>query len=511
MALFVFTTLLSILFATFYIYVKFIYSYWKRRGVPYIEPSIPFGNFGETIRGVRSLGQNMRALYNASNDRIVGVYFALRPALIIRDPKIIRDVLIKDFQSFRDRGFHLDSKVDPLVANLFFSDENWREMRTKLSPAFTSGKLKGMFQTFVDCAKPLEDCINQHAIAGKEVEVREIFSRFTSNAIASIGFGLEIDSFKEPNNEFREKGSRFFEPSFITPFRFNMSFITPFLTKLLGIRIVDKDVSDFMVEAVRQNLEYREKNNIVRRDFFQLLMQVRNSGKIQDDNDDWDAKATETNEKMLSINDMAGQAYIFILAGYESSSTVMTFFMYELANNPAIQQKVYDEICDVLQKHGKLSYDALVEMKYLESCIDETLRKHPPFDLLYRLCTKDYKISDSDIVIKKGTPLFFSVTGSQSDPKYWNDPDEFMPERFMDDRNFNKNSTDTPYLTFGDGPRNCIGLRLGKLQAKIGICILLRKFSFELGESLANKKLEFEPLAESRIVVGGVHLKIKSR
>lgn len=140
----------------------------------------------------------------------------------------------------------------------------------------------------------------------------------------------------------------------------------------------------------------------------------------------------------------------------------------------------------------------------------ETLRKHPPFDLLYRLCTKDYKIADSDVVIEKGTPLFFSITATQTDPEFGYS-DEFEPERFMDDRNFNKNSIETPYLTFGDGPRNCIGLRFGKLQAKIGICVLLSKFSFELGAKLANKKLQFEPLAESRIVVGGVHLKIRVR
>lgn len=76
MALFVLATLLTILFATFYLYVKFTYSYWKRRGVPYIEPSIPLGNFGDCIRGVRSLGQNIRALYNASNDRVVGMKFS---------------------------------------------------------------------------------------------------------------------------------------------------------------------------------------------------------------------------------------------------------------------------------------------------------------------------------------------------------------------------------------------------------------------------------------------------
>lgn len=131
---------------------------------------------------------------------------------------------------------------------------------------------------------------------------------------ASIGFGLEIDSFKHPDNEFREKGSRFFKPSLCTMWRFNMSFISPFLTKLLRIRLMDKDVSDFLVETVRQNLEYREKNNVVRRDFFQLLMQLRNSGKIQDDVKNWDALVT-SNKKALSVNDMTAHSFAFFLGG----------------------------------------------------------------------------------------------------------------------------------------------------------------------------------------------------
>lgn len=141
----------------------------------------------------------------------------------------------------------------------------------------------------------------------------------------------------------------------------------------------------------------------------------------------------------------------------------------------------------------------------------ETLRIHPPFGLLYRLCVKDYKVANSNIVIEKGTPLFISVTGSQSDPKYYPNSNDFEPERFIDDQQFKKNSTEAPYLTFGDGPRNCIGLRLGKLQAKIGICILLNKFSFELGVGLTNGELKLDPSAVVRTVIGGVNLRIISR
>lgn len=92
--------------------------------MPYIEPSIPFGNFGPTCKGYQEIGRNIHDLYYASTEPVVGTYLLFRPTLLIRDAKIIRDVLIKDFQYFRGRGFHFDSKNDALVANLFTSDEN---------------------------------------------------------------------------------------------------------------------------------------------------------------------------------------------------------------------------------------------------------------------------------------------------------------------------------------------------------------------------------------------------
>lgn len=131
--------------------------------------------------------------------------------------------------------------------------------------------------------------------------------------------------------------------------------------------------------------------------------------------------------------------------------------------------------------------------------------------MLMRECTKDYKISDADVTVEKGTLLFFSITGPQYDATFYENPDAFVPERFLADQNVNKNSLDKPYLTFGDGPRNCMGMRLGKLQAKIGICILLQKFSFELGDNLLNGTVKLDPQATTRTFVGGTKLKMKVR
>lgn len=136
---------------------------------------------------------------------------------------------------------------------------------------------------------------------------------------------------------------------------------------------------------------------------------------------------------------------------------------------------------------------------------------NPPFEVITRECTKDYKIADSDIVIEKGTPILFSVPGPHYDPKYYDQPGKFMPERFINDHSVNKNSINMPNLTFGDGPRNCIGIRLGKLQVKIGVCLLMRKFHFELGAQHRNSEFELDSFTIVRAPIDGIVLKIIKR
>lgn len=190
----------------------------------------------------------------------------------------------------------------------------------------------------------------------------------------------------------------------------------------------------------------------------------------------------------------------------------MSFCMYELSKQPDLQQNAYDEITMVLQKHdGKLTYEALSEMKYLNSCIDETLRLHPPFELITRECTRDYKVAGTNVVIEKGTPIMFSVLGPQYDSTYYEDPDVFNPDRFKDDYSANKNSVDMPFLSFGDGPRNCIAMRLGKIQAKVGVCLLLKNFSFALGQQHIKTPLVLNPASGIRAPISGINLKITAR
>lgn len=173
----------------------------------------------------------------------------------------------------------------------------------------------------------------------------------------------------------------------------------------------------------------------------------------------------------------------------------MNFCMYELSKNPHIQKKAHEEI-DSLLKSGDvtdLTYDILASMKFLDWCVDETLRKYPILPILNRESTREHTFSGSNMKIEKGTPVIIPVLGLQRDPEIYENPLEFRPERFKDSSNGNGNGKGLFYIPFGDGPRNCIGARMGKLQTKIGLVALLTKFRFELvDQSLLHKEIEFD-------------------
>lgn len=107
--------------------------------------------------------------------------------------------------------------------------------------------------------------------------------------------------------------------------------------------------------------------------------------------------------------------------------------------------------------------------------------------------------------------MYFSITAPHYDPQYYDEPEKFAPERFINDPSLNKNSSHIPYLAWGDGPRICPAISMGKIQAKIGICLLIRKFAFELGDQHVGGGFITHPGAIVRIPIGGIKLKIRAR
>lgn len=105
-----------------------------------------FGNIGKNIMQKVAFCEQIDEFYHSTTEPFIGIYGLFWPSLIARDPNFIRNILIKDFNHFVDRGVYVNEKNDPLSAHLFaLSGDKWKNLRIKLTPTFTSGKMKGMF------------------------------------------------------------------------------------------------------------------------------------------------------------------------------------------------------------------------------------------------------------------------------------------------------------------------------------------------------------------------------
>lgn len=351
-----------LLVASFYFYHKWMYGHWKRRGIPYIPPTIPFGNLENPINKKDAIGVRFKQLYDefkSKGCKYGGIFSMNRPKMLIIDPELVRCILTKDFQHFTDRGLYSNEEVDPLSGHLFMlSGTKWRNLRIKLTPTFTSGKMKMMFFIMAECSNQLLSRVDNYAKDHLPVDIKEVLACFTTDVIGCSAFGLECNSLKVDDAVFRKYGRKILDPSAFELIRrvFVISF--PEIAGKIGIKQMNKDIENFFINTVKETVEYRESTKYTRNDFMQLLINIKNS---EDGNG-------------MTIKEMAAQTFVFFVAGFETSSSAMSFCLYELSVNQEIQEKLRNEIRHVLKLHqGVMSYEAIQEMKYLGQVLDGNL------------------------------------------------------------------------------------------------------------------------------------------
>ncbi|KAH8402288.1 hypothetical protein KR009_010990, partial [Drosophila setifemur] len=501
--------LLGVALALAFNFYRNTYSYWARRGVLHESPLFFFGNMKGlgTKYHFRDINQRIYDQFKGKAP-FAGMYIFVRRSAMLFDLDLIKKVLIKDFHYFQDRGTFSNPEDDPLTGHLFsLEGEEWKSMRNKLSPVFTSGKIKQMSEVIVDVGHHLVDAMDKEvktaAADNGDVEIKEYCARFTTDVIGSCAFGLECYSLKDPNAEFRTKGRMIFEKPRHHPLVQAFMFTNAKLARRLGMKAFPDEITEFFMSAVRNTVDYRLKNKIKRNDFIDQLIELRAENQEE-------AKRGNGIDLShgLTLEQMAAQAFVFFIAGFETSSSTMSFCLYELALQTDIQQRVREEIDRVLSEEegGKITYDALSKMTYLEQVIAETLRKHPVLVNLVRNTEKDYSVPNTNHIFEKGTNIVIPVHSIHRDPEIYPQPEKFDPSRF--DPGQEKSRHPMAYLPFGDGPRNCIGMRFGKIQTKIGLVSLLRSFRFGASDR-TEVPLILGPKGFLNYTLNGMHLKVE--
>lgn len=141
-----------------YLYVTRNFNFWKKRNFPYEKP-LPFvGNLKGAIFQTLDIGQNLKQIYDKHKDKpYVGFFSFDQPSLLIKDPDLLKRVLVKDSKYFVNRTQTADEQADPLTAKAVFAlkDKRWKHIRLGMTPIFTTGKMKKMFYLVDKCAKDL--------------------------------------------------------------------------------------------------------------------------------------------------------------------------------------------------------------------------------------------------------------------------------------------------------------------------------------------------------------------
>lgn len=457
--------LLTLLALLIYIFNKKQFRYWKEHGIPQLNPSFIVGDIKDLLLQKKQVGMFFESAYHKTKEYpLFGLYFSYRPIILINDQELAKTILTKDFQYFHDRGFFIDTNIDPLTANLFcLPGEKWKRMRQKTTPLFSASKLKSMLPIIQENFKLFENAVDQLLLNDSEcvIDIRDFSSKIGLSLISSIAYGLQNDCFSDPENIFRLRTLKVLEPTFTANFRFTSALFLPKLCEKFRMGFFAKEVNEFYLDLTKRVVEYREKYNIECGDFLDLFLKLRDNDFLKNNE----------NDDSFTINDVAAHSFIFVLAGYETTTATISYCLHELAKHPEALKKVEMEINDLVDE--EFSYKKIQKLKYLDNCLNETLRKYPVIPFLNRVCRNDYQVPGTSYIIPKDTPLIIPTMAYQYDPDFWPNPKEFIPERF--DQTF-----EFPLLSFGYGNRACIGKRMALIVAKCYIYDILSKYKIDL-------------------------------
>ncbi|KAM7296238.1 cytochrome P450 3A11-like [Ixodes scapularis] len=263
--------------------------------------------------------------------------------------------------------------------------------------------------------------------------------------------------------------------------------ITAVLERDVVIGAVIEVVRDIVFEVILSNVVLKARRD----DLLQLMLNAEteegaavNVHKLTVKYDDDVSKPTDTNlngrrKRVLSNAEVHANAQVFLIAGTETSRTALTFTSYLLAKFQDVQDRLRTEITAVLERDGKFSYDNVFSMRYLDQVISESLRFYPPVTgFITRTCQHDYEYNG--LKIPAGISVLIPPYQLHHDPNLWTEPEKFDPERFSAE---NKGSFDPmAFQPFGNGPRNCVGLRFAQLEMKLTLAKMLAKYRFLLDE-----------------------------
>lgn len=284
-------------------------------------------------------------------------------------------------------------------------------------------------------------------------EVKDIGSRYSNDILASLAFGVSINSFDEKESAFCKNGVKIFR-GFMRSLVFIILFFIPEWDCLVAPFI--KGPTNYFRKIFWDSMNTRERLKFKRGDMIDSMLALKNGEqnpiyKFEGDN-------------------LLAHPSSFYIAGLEATATTLAFVLYDLACHPEHQKTLYNEIQTHVSEK-ELTMDLINELTFLDCVITESLRLHPPLPVTDRITTKNYELPGTGLTIEKNIPVYVSVNATNQDPKYFSNPQNFVPLRTeMENKKFYES------LAFGIGPRACIAQRFALLTVKVALIMILSNY-----------------------------------
>ncbi|CAG5125275.1 unnamed protein product, partial [Candidula unifasciata] len=359
--------LFTVILAAFYYYCTSFVGVFKTVGIPGPTPW-PIVNHSPELKkhGLSKMLDEWRKTYGNT----FGIYglFPRCATLVTFDTRLLEYVMVKDFSNFVDRA----GRNTTLSSGLFFLNGNaWCRSRHVLSPMFTAGRLKQMLSHVSTSSAGFVSLIKKYKEQKKLIPLKALAARYTSDVIARVGFGVDSKALTDENSEFAYHINNFIRiPA--TRLQNILRTIGEFFPLVMkaGLRLFNKQVDAILPETEKYFVNF-VNDAIVNKQKDKSNKDLSTKRKLDMLDMLLDAEVEETNLNNLKADDrkitrteVIGNSTILILAAFETTSTALSSILYLLARHEDVQDKVIEEIDEVLDGKSTPSYEDLSKLVY---------------------------------------------------------------------------------------------------------------------------------------------------
>ncbi len=371
----------------------------------------------------------------------------------ICDPEMAKHILVSNYKNYL-KGVGI-KQINVLLGRGIIVSEGdlWKRQRKMMQPLFSNKLLTQQLPLMINCADKLLASWKDDIEAGKAINITESMSQTALDFILHALFSEDLDRIIEETGE--------------NPFLMVTDDSARDLLFARRFRKLTHVVSDMMQ---RRRAENRQP--------FDLLSMVMNATE---------KRSGDAMPEKLQIDEIL----TLIIAGHETTASVLNWTWYLLAQHPEIEQQVLAESQQYMPLNDLPGMDEIAQLKLTQQVLDESMRLYPPVWVITRKAIADDHFNGIDI--PAGTDILIPPYLVHRNPAYWPDPEKFDPQRFSPE---NKKSQHIgAYLPFAIGPRRCIGDSMAIQEMAVHISRLIQKVHFEL---IPGQTIELEPLVNLR-------------